>query len=105
MLESDVEGYLVQEVRKAGGECRKLKWIGRNGAPDRRVLLPGLGGLYVELKKPGEKPRPNQLREHALLRRYGERVEVIDSFSSVDVLLAEERHVVLCRMQLERVSS
>ncbi|NYT44576.1 VRR-NUC domain-containing protein [Alcaligenaceae bacterium] len=40
MRESEIEDYLVQRVRGMGGEVRKVKWIGRRGAPDRLVMLP-----------------------------------------------------------------
>lgn len=89
MIEADIEKYLCTEVRRVRGEVRKVKWIGIQGAPDRLVLLPGLGAIWVELKAPGAKPRPNQLREHAMLRKFGERVEIIDSLEGVDALIAE----------------
>ncbi len=40
MRESDIESHLVKRVRELGGECRKVQWIGRHGAPDRLVMLP-----------------------------------------------------------------
>jgi len=40
MRESTIELYLVEQVKALGGEVRKVKWIGRNGAPDRIVMLP-----------------------------------------------------------------
>jgi hypothetical protein len=86
MKERDVENYLVERVRAAGGEVRKVQWIGRNGAPDRFVMLKGLS-MWVELKAPGEKPRPSQVREHERMRSMGQRVEVIDSLDGVDALL------------------
>lgn len=86
MRERDVENYLVERVRAAGGEVRKVQWIGRNGAPDRFVMLKGLS-MWVEIKAPGEKPRPSQVREHERMRSMGQRVEVIDSLDGVDALL------------------
>ena len=103
MTERDIERYLVARVAALGGETRKVRWVGRNGAPDRLVLLPPkeapyiagavstLGyrpALWVELKAPGEKCRPHQLREHDRMRRFGQRVEVVDSFERVDEVLA-----------------
>jgi len=38
MRESDIEAHLVKRVKELGGEVRKVKWIGRNGAPDRLVM-------------------------------------------------------------------
>ena len=77
---------------------RKVKWIGRRGAPDRLVMLPPgrlLAGEYfgparttwVELKAPGKTPEPHQEREHKRMRDMGQRVEVIDSMEGVDNLL------------------
>lgn len=95
--ERDIEKYLCEQVKKLGGEVRKVKWIGRTGAPDRLVMLPpmqvsyltfsGTVAIWVELKAPGKKPEPHQLREHARMRAMGQRVEVIDSFEGVDMLL------------------
>jgi len=86
MRESDIEKYLVERVKKLGGEVRKVKWIGRNGAPDRLVMLPNRA-VWVELKAPGQKCRPHQTCEHERLRRMGQRVAVADSYAGVDALL------------------
>ncbi len=99
MRESQVETYLVEQVKALGGEVRKVRWIGRNGAPDRLVMLPGDFGrfgedsapgrtLWVELKAPGEKAKPHQQREHDRMRRMGQVVVVVDSFEAVDRVLA-----------------
>ena len=87
MRERDVEQYLVEQVKAKGGEVRKVKWIGRNGAPDRIVMLPDRT-VWVELKAPGEKAKPHQVREHERMRKMGQRVEVVDSFERVDEVLA-----------------
>ena len=87
MRESTIEQYLVEQVKAMGGECRKLKWIGRHGAPDRLVMLNGKA-IFIELKAPGEKAKPHQVREHERMRRMGQRVEVVDSFERVDEVLA-----------------
>ena len=99
MRESTIEKYLVERVNALGGEVRKVKWIGRHGAPDRIVMLPATENpcddcpymdrtIWVELKAPGEKCRPHQIREHERMRRMGQRVEVVDSFEGVDEVLA-----------------
>lgn len=87
MRESTIEGYLIHRVTSNGGEIRKVKWIGRRGAPDRRVMLPGRC-VWVELKAPGIPPEDHQVREHDRMRAMGEDVRVIDSFKGVDQLLA-----------------
>lgn len=86
MRESQIEDYLVERVKALGGEVRKVKWLGRNGAPDRFAMLPGRS-LWVELKATGEKAKPHQAREHERLRRTGQRVEVVDSIERVDEVL------------------
>lgn len=87
MRENTIEQYLVEQVKAKDGEVRKVRWIGRNGAPDRIVMLPDRT-VWVELKAPGEKCRPHQIREHERMRRMGQRVEVVDSFEGVDEVLA-----------------
>lgn len=92
MRERDIEDYLVKRVKAIGGELRKVKWIGRRGAPDRVLMLPPSYGcrrtIWVELKAPGKAPEPHQFREHKRMRRQGQRVEVVDSFKRVDEVLA-----------------
>lgn len=87
MRESEIEAYLVKRVRALGGECRKVQWTGRRGAPDRFVMLPDRPAFWVELKATGEKCSPAQKREHARMGELGQRVEVIDSPEEVDWML------------------
>lgn len=87
MRESEIEAYLVKRVKAMGGEVRKVQWIGRRGAPDRLVMLPGRM-LWVELKAPGKVPTLRQENEHKLMRSMGQRVEIIDSLEGVDALLS-----------------
>ena len=88
MREAEIENYLVQRVKLAGGLTRKVQWIGRVGAPDRLVLFPSRL-VWVELKATGQKPRPSQVREHERLRLMGQRVEIIDSKEQIDRLMSE----------------
>lgn len=83
MRESNIRSYFVRKVKAHGGEVRKLKWIGRAHAPDECVLAPGKHPL-VELKRPGEVPRPGQLREHTRLRKAGFEVYVLATYEDVD---------------------
>ena len=103
MRESDIERYLVRKVKASGGEVRKVKWVGRDGAPDRLVMLPKPWGnssfplhqtIWVELKRPGKAAtfpadahERKQHREHERMRKMGQRVEIIDSIEGVDRLL------------------
>lgn len=78
-LESVIENNLARRVEDLGGITYKLSPIGRVNKPDRLVMLPGGKVIFVECKRPGEKPRPGQIREHERLRKLGFRVEVLDS--------------------------
>ncbi|MBE5253379.1 VRR-NUC domain-containing protein [Mixta mediterraneensis] len=77
--ESTIEKHLVAEVKKAGGIAYKFVSPGRRAVPDRLVLLPGGRAVFIECKAPGEKPRPEQLREHERLQALGFSVVVLDS--------------------------
>lgn len=92
LRERNVEQYLVNRVKMLGGEVRKVQWIGRRGAPDRLVMMPVNDRgrdttIWVEVKAPGEKAKPHQLREHERMRKMGQRVEVVDTFDAVDEIL------------------
>ena len=76
---------MISSLRKIGVSTRKVRWIGRDGAPDRLILAKG--GIWVELKAPGERPRLNQIIEHDTMRRAGCRVLVIDSVEQIDELV------------------
>ena len=52
--------------------------------PDRLVLMPGGHIGFVEVKAPGEKPRPLQLSRHRLLRRLGFQVYVLDDEKQIE---------------------
>lgn len=82
-----IETYLKREVEALGGEVRKVRWVGRNNAPDRFVLLPTKNSIWVELKATGKKPTKAQLREHERMQRFGEKVLVIDSVNAVEDFL------------------
>lgn len=93
MRESQIEAHLVKRVKELGGEVRKVKWIGRRGAPDRLVMRPYASWaesrtVWVELKATGIKAEAHQLREHIRMRAMGQRVVVIDSIEGVEALLS-----------------
>ncbi|MDD6826651.1 MAG: VRR-NUC domain-containing protein, partial [Oscillospiraceae bacterium] len=89
MLEKDIERKLVSEAKKRGCIPVKLLSASFNGLPDRLILSPGGKCSFIELKRPGEKPRPLQLSRHRLLRQLGFKVFVLDNIADTQKILEE----------------
>ncbi len=84
--ERDVERALIKRVKALKGELRKLAWIGRRGAPDRLVMLPGRF-LLIELKAPGGRLSRLQELEHRRLRAAGFEVAVVWKVEDIEGVL------------------
>ncbi|MFA1819021.1 VRR-NUC domain-containing protein [Virgibacillus oceani] len=90
MRERDIEEYLRKEVKKAGGKAYKFESPGNDGVPDRLVVFPGNKVSFVELKAPGKKPRPLQIKQMRDLEGFGCKVFLIDSKELVDLFVDGE---------------
>lgn len=87
-VESEVESYLRKLVERRGGVCIKFLPDYSRGFPDRILLLPGGKLTWVEMKRPqGGRLSPAQKVQHVLLRRLGQRVEVVWSKEQADALV------------------
>lgn len=91
MRERQIEQKLVKAVKAAGGIAPKFTSPGFDGMPDRVVLMPGGCIGFVEVKAPGEKPRPLQLSRHRLLRRLGFKVYVLDGIEQIGGIIDDIR--------------
>lgn len=91
MLEKEVEKKLVTVVQMMDGVAVKFVSPGYAGMPDRLVLLPGGRMAFVEVKRPGEKPRPLQEARHRMLQRLGFKVYVLDSVEEIERIIDEIR--------------
>ena len=89
MIEKDVERALVRAVKNMGGVSPKFVSPGLDGVPDRIVLLPMGRIAFVELKSPGKKMRPLQIRRKKQLESLGFRVYCIDSTEQIGGVLNE----------------
>lgn len=89
MREKTVEKKLVNAVKARGGICPKWVSPGFDGMPDRIVLLPGRHFGVVEVKAPGEKPRPLQIARHRLLEKLGFHTYVLDGVEQIGGILDE----------------
>lgn len=90
-MEKDIEKQLTDKVRHAGGLCYKWTSPGNIGVPDRIVLLDGRL-VFVELKAPGQKPRPSQKVSARRIRRSGGHVYCISSTEQVHRFVQELKH-------------
>ena len=89
MREKEVEQKLVKAVKARGGICPKWVSPGFDGMPDRVVLLPHGKFGFVEVKRPGEQPRPLQIARHRLLRKLGFLVFVLDGEEQIGGMIDE----------------
>lgn len=78
MRERNVERRLGELVRRRGGLCLKWTSPGILGVPDRIIIMPGGRVYFVELKRPGGKPRPSQTAFFRKLAKRGVTVHVVD---------------------------
>ena len=91
MREKHTEQKLTRAVKAEGGMCPKLVSPGTDGMPDRMVLLPEGHMGFVEVKAPGKKPRPLQLKRHEQLKDLGYTVAVLDDPQQIPEILDEIR--------------
>ena len=87
--EKRVEKIFADAVKKMGGMAVKFVSPGLDGVPDRIVLLPGRKIAFVELKAPGKKPRPLQIKRMRQLECLGFPVYVIDGVEQIGGVLDE----------------
>ncbi|NLB89657.1 MAG: VRR-NUC domain-containing protein [Clostridiales bacterium] len=83
MLERTLEKNVCIYIKKLGGLAYKFVSPGRDGVPDRICVMPDGKVLFIELKRPGEKPRPNQLKVHKDLQDRNQIVWVVDNLEDL----------------------
>ena len=89
MREKTVEAKLVAAVKAMGGLSLKFISPGYDGMPDRLVLLPNGKFAFVELKAPGKKMRPLQVRRKKQIEALGFLVYCIDRPEQIGGVLSE----------------
>ena len=89
MLEREIEKALVRQIRNHGGIAPKLTSPNNAGMPDRLIILPPGKVCFVELKAPGKKPRPLQVRQMERLTQLGCMVRIIDHPNQIQELIHE----------------
>lgn len=87
MRESTLEKLFVKEVKNHGGLALKFVSPGMTGVPDRIVLLPHGVIAFIELKAPGKKMRPIQIKRKGQLESLGFKVYCIDNKEQIGGIL------------------
>lgn len=87
--EKEIEQKLVKAVKATGGMCLKFVSPGTNAVPDRIILI-ALGKIaFVEVKAPGEKPRPLQVARIRQIRNLGFKVFVLNDENQIEAIIDE----------------
>jgi hypothetical protein len=69
MKEAELEAKIRDYARAKGCLCWKFVSPGNPGVPDRIIISPAGAVLFMEVKRPGQKPRPlQQYKIHELTR-------------------------------------
>lgn len=74
-LESKIQARIIKRLESEGYYVVKLILTNKNGIPDLLVLKDGKA-FFVEVKRPGEKPRPLQEYRMQELTALGFKCEV-----------------------------
>ena len=87
MREKNIEKKLAEAVRQRGGLALKFVSPGLAGVPDRLVLMPGGQMAFVEVKAPGRRMRPLQVRRKEQLEALGFSVYCLDGIQQIGGIL------------------
>ena len=89
MREREIERKLVEAVKRAGGIAPKFTSPGYDGVPDRLLLLPYGKLAFAEVKAPGGKLRPLQVRRKRQLEALGFPVYKVDCPEQIGGIIDE----------------
>lgn len=94
MRESSIERGLRERLKRLGCLFYKFVSPGNNGVPDRIVVTPKGGVIFVELKKDEGELRPEQRLQRRRLLEHGARVVVIYGKPEADDFVRQIREEV-----------
>lgn len=89
MKESQIERYLVREIKKRGGLCYKFVSPGNPGVPDRLIILPVGRIIFVELKTEIGRLANIQKWQRSEMEKRGVDVRVLYGLDAVREFLRE----------------
>lgn len=87
ILESKIETYFKQQIKKINGITYKFKSTQR-GVPDQLVAYNGQ--IYLtEIKRPGEKPRKSQIAVHNKFEKQNVKIYTLSTYDEVDTFITQ----------------
>jgi hypothetical protein len=86
MLESEIEQYLVDQVKHCKGYIFKWASPGNRGVPDRIVFI-NKQVWFIELKRPGGKRSIQQIVVSKIILRFTPNYLVISSKDNIDLFI------------------
>lgn len=89
LRERDIEAKLVRMVQERGGLCYKWVSPGNPGVPDRIVITPTGGTIFVELKTEIGRLSAWQMRQRSELEKRGAEVRVLYGLEQVTAFVEE----------------
>lgn len=75
-LESAIQTSIIQRYERDGYSVVKIGLCNKQGFPDLMALKDGKA-MFIEVKRPGQKPRPLQEYRHKELREQGFEVLIL----------------------------
>lgn len=83
--EAQIQAEIVRELRRQGWLVNKLIQTTLNGTPDLICHKDGRT-VYIEVKRPGQKPRPLQDYRHRELAKHGIPIYVLVDISEISMI-------------------
>jgi hypothetical protein len=81
--EADIQAQIISKLERAGWLVNKILSCTNPGWTDLECFRQHPEMVFIEVKKPGEKPRPLQDYRHKKLRDLGWTVIVADKLSDI----------------------
>lgn len=85
-LESEIERKICDYAERRGWWVGKFVSPGQTGVPDRLFIRRGRV-IFLEIKRPGEKPTEKQYSKHREMRNYGAEVYWVDNLDDAKAIL------------------
>lgn len=98
VMEKDVEKAVCAYAVGKGWYHRKFVSPAHRAVPDQLLVTPYNLVLFIEFKRPGEKPTSAQVREAARLQECGQLVFCVDNIERGELLIDIFSHAEYCVM-------